>query len=180
MGLRETTRRRFVALGAAVGLTGLAGCSNALGDDGGSGSPTETPTDDATGTPTETAAPTDSPTATPDPGIRTVFHFAGEESAQEHALSNVENLVADDSVEMAEIVLVANGRGLFLLGEQSNHPDRVAALVDDGVSFRACENSMEALDVSEEELLSGVETVPAGVGELSRLQADGFGYIRTP
>lgn len=179
MGLREQTRRRFVALGAAVGLTGLAGCTNALdGED----SPTasDTATDTATVTASDTATETESPTATPEPGLRTVFHFAGQPSAQGHALSNVENLLGDDSVTMAQVAVVVNGRGLLLVTDETDHPDRVAALVDAGVSFRACENSMDALGVSESELLAGVETVPAGVGELSRLQADGFGYIRTP
>jgi hypothetical protein len=176
MGLREHTRRTFLALGGAVGLTSLAGCTSAL--DTGEDSPTAT--DSTTATDSATATDTESPTATPDPGLQTVFHFAGDPAAQGHALANVENLLGDDSVTMASVVVVVNGKGLLLATEESEHPDRVAALVDRGVSFRACRNSMDALDVREDDLLAGVETVPAGVGELSRLQAGGFGYIRTP
>lgn len=174
MRLRRQTRRAFLAAGAAVGLTGLAGCTSAV--DGDENSPTTTDSEPAT----ETRTATDSPTATPEPGLRTVFHFAGDPTAQGHALANVENLLGDDSVTMAEVVVVVNGRGLLLATDESEHPDRVTALLDAGVSVRACENSMDALDVAEDDLLPGIETVPAGVGELSRLQADGVGYIRTP
>jgi intracellular sulfur oxidation DsrE/DsrF family protein len=175
MSLRESTRRRFVALGAAVGLAGLAGCSSSLGQPESEDTPTEEPATDE-----PTATPTEEPTPTPQPGLKTVFHFAGEASKQGHALSNVENLLGDDSVTMADVKVVANGRGLLLVTDSSNHADRVAALVEAGVTLCACENSMDALDVSEADLLSGVTTVPAGVGELSRTQAEGYGYIRVP
>jgi intracellular sulfur oxidation DsrE/DsrF family protein len=177
MSLREHTRRTFLTLGGAVGLTSLAGCTGAFADED---SPTESESTSEPDTDTDTATATESPTATPTPGLRTVFHFAGEPAAQNHALANVENLLGDDSVTMASVVVVVNGKGLLLATEESEYPERVASLVDRGVSFRACQNSMDALDVDEADLLPGVETVPAGVGELSRLQADGFGYIRTP
>lgn len=176
MGLREHTRRTFVTLGAAVGLAGLAGCTNALDTEADASTAPETQTEGRTDTPPATASATETPTS----GVRTVLHFSGTPSAQGHALSNVENLLADDSVTMAEVAVVANGHGLLLATDESEYPDRVATLIEAGASFRACENSMDALDVSEDDLLPGVETVPAGVGELSRLQADGFGYIKIP
>jgi intracellular sulfur oxidation DsrE/DsrF family protein len=175
MGLREHTRRTFLTLGGAVGLTSLAGCTGAFADED---SPTAKESSSETDSDTTTA--TESPTATPTPGLRTVFHFAGDPAAHDHALANVENLLGDDSVTMASVVVVVNGKGLLLATEESEYPERVASLVDRGVSVRACRNSMDALDVDEADLLPGVETVPAGVGELSRLQGDGFGYIRTP
>ena len=40
---------------------------------------------------------------------------------------------------------------------------------------------MAAFDMDESDLVEGVETVPAGVGELTKLQAkENFAYIETP
>lgn len=37
---------------------------------------------------------------------------------------------------------------------------------------------MESRDIEETELLAGVETAPAGVGELTRLQDAGYAYVK--
>lgn len=174
----ENTRRRFLELaGVGTGLV-LAGCSG----EAGSGS-TATDATEASETETETESPaeTRTQTATPDT-MNTVFHFSESgESNQKHALNNVANLLSTDMVEMENTVLVANGAGIYLLSaERSNFPDRVRSLLEEGASFRACANSMEALDVAESDLIDGVEAVPAGVGELTRLQAEGYAYIETP
>jgi hypothetical protein len=114
--------------------------------------------------------------------MSTVSHFASDPDEQTHALANVANLLDDASTDVDDVVLVANGRRIKLLAESaSNHSDRVTDLIERGVSFRACNNSVTALDVGEADIIDGVETVPAGVGELAKLQArDGFAYIETP
>lgn len=179
----EDTRRRFLELaGVGTGLV-LAGCAG----DAGSGSTTADATEtDAAASETETRAETGAPTATETPThdtMSTVFHFSESgESEQKHALNNVANLLSTDMVETEETVLVANGAGIYLLAaERSYFPDRVRSLLSEGASFRACSNSMEALNVAESDLIDGVEVVPAGVGELTLLQAaEGYAYIETP
>jgi intracellular sulfur oxidation DsrE/DsrF family protein len=171
------SRRRFLELVGAGTTVALAGCTA-------SEEATDPPTE--TGTATETQTPTDTETETqtpePEPTMSTVFHFADGAEEQTHAVANVANLLADESTEVENVVLVANGAGIKLLStETSRVPDEVRDLVEDGVSFRACRNSMEAFDMSEEDLVEGVETVPAGVGELTKLQAlEGYAYIKTP
>lgn len=173
------SRRRFLELaGVGTGLV-VAGCTGA------SESSTDTPTtpdESKTETPPPTPAETETSTPEPEPTMSTVFHFAQGIDEQNHAVANVANLLADDSTDVENVVLVANGAGIKLLTEEeSDQADRVRELLDEGVSFRACENSMDALDVSESDLIEGVETVPAGVGELTKLQVrDDYAYIETP
>lgn len=114
--------------------------------------------------------------------MSTVFHFAtDDERSQKHALANVANLLDDESTPTETVALVANGGGIELLArDASASPDRVVALADRGVTFLACENSMAAAGLTADDLVSGVETVPAGVGELTKRQADGYAYIRVP
>ena len=182
----DNTRRRFLELaGVGTGLA-LAGCSSEAGSGSTTADATETDATTAseTETRTETESPTESETETAAPtAMNTVFHFsASGESEQKHALNNVANLLSTDMVEMENTVLVANGAGVYLLvADQSYFPDRVRSLSEAGASFRACANSMEALDVAASDLIDGVEVVPAGVGELTRLQAgEGYAYIETP
>lgn len=172
-------RRTFVAAAVSVGT--VPGCLTLA-------PPDEVASTDGTTSRADRTAPSEQTqtTRTTEPSERrlmsTVFHFAKEgESNQRHALANVANLLADDTTPTEDVVLVANGRGVAVLVEgTSAYPEKVSSLVDDGVSFRACENSLEAQGISKTDLLPGVETVPAGVGELTKLQTDGYAYIETP
>ena len=115
--------------------------------------------------------------------MSTVFHFSDDTAAQTHAIANVSNLLADDSVTLGDVVVVANGQGIKLLAEDDSAvANDVQRLIDEGVEFRACRNSMQALDITENDLLNPeIEIVPAGVGTLTRLQAkEHYAYIKTP
>ena len=112
--------------------------------------------------------------------MNAVLHFSGDESQQNHAVANARNLLEDDSTPVEEVVVVATGDGVSLLTDDSTEPEAVASLAEDGVSFRACGNSLESRDLSDDDLLDGVETVPAGVGEVVERQADGYSYVKVP
>jgi intracellular sulfur oxidation DsrE/DsrF family protein len=171
--MKRHSRRRFLELAGAGTAVALAGCS--AGDVGAN------PTTGNDGTATtdidesETTDDTDTETT-----MSTVFHFSGGEQEQGHAVANVANLLGDDSTTVEDVVLVANGAGIKLVTTDSTVADGVRSLVDRNVRFAACRNSMDAFDYADGDLLAGVETVPAGVGELTKLQADGYAYIKTP
>ncbi|MFC3478608.1 DsrE family protein [Halobacterium litoreum] len=110
--------------------------------------------------------------------MQVVFHHARREEA-EHVLANVENLLGDDTVAVEDVAVVANADGVRTLTARSEHAIRVRTLrEDDGVRFAACRNSLRSRDIEASALADGVETVPAGVGELARLQDDGYGYVK--
>jgi len=72
-------------------------------------------------------------------------------------------------------------RAIFAYVEgESEHADLVRSLAESGVEFKACENAMATLDVSESELLPVVDTVPSAVGEIAKRQAEGYGYLKVP
>ena len=108
-----------------------------------------------------------------------VFHVPeGERQSVEGAIANAENLLADESVDVEAVVLVANSDAVTHLVAGSDLADDLTVLMDRGVAVRACGNSLAGRDLSSAELLGGVEVVPSAVGELARLQADGYAYIR--
>ncbi|WP_148413532.1 DsrE family protein [Haloferax sp. KTX1] len=178
---KSNTRRRFLAVTGVGAGTILTGCLGGAGDE--STQTTTEPPDEETQTPTEEPDPTTEEDTTPSEpeSMSTVFHYSSpDESSQQHAVANVANLLETD-LNLEDVVLVANGRGIRLLtSEESAVASKVKTLIDEGASFRACENSMSALDVTESDLIEGVETVSAGVGELTKLQSQGYAYIETP
>lgn len=110
--------------------------------------------------------------------MRTVFHVSTDDrDDQAAALSSVSNLLADDSVELDDVAVVVNGDAVRMLAQGSPHDSRVVGLVDD-VSFGACSNSLRSRELSADDLFDGVETVSSGVGELTRLQNEGYAYVR--
>jgi intracellular sulfur oxidation DsrE/DsrF family protein len=82
-----------------------------------------------------------------------------------------------------EIVIVAFGPGIHVLGKQPGRPvpadvqERVSSLAQYGVAFHACGNTMKTLKWSEEDLLDFATLVPIGADDLMQLQERGFSYI---
>lgn len=116
--------------------------------------------------------------------MQTVFHVSsGDPADQRHALRNVVNLLADESVSNPadDVALVANGDGVRLfLSSTTPAEETVADLHDAGVELLACGNSLRRLDATDADLLAGVERVPSGVGVLADRQRRGYGYLKVP
>jgi intracellular sulfur oxidation DsrE/DsrF family protein len=110
---------------------------------------------------------------------KTVFHLiGGSADEQDLALTLAENLTKDDTIEMDDVAVLAQAEGIDPVTANGDESDRVRALIEDGVSVKACSNTLAMFDLDESDLVDGVETVSSGVGELTRLQNDGYAYIR--
>lgn len=111
-----------------------------------------------------------------------VYHIAEEDQAL-RALHNAQNhLAADPSVSITFVVL--SGGIKFLISDAADEKGRLyGPYIDElsmkGVKFKACKNTMRALNLSLDDLNFGVEEVKSGVWEVARLQyEEGFAYIR--
>ncbi len=94
------------------------------------------------------------------------------------ALNNMANYLAALSGQPCRIVLLANGGAVPHLAKDTAHAHRIEELQAQGVSFKACANALRNASLSPDDLLAGVDVVPAGVVELVRLQREGFAYIK--
>ncbi|RBI62178.1 hypothetical protein DMJ13_09865 [halophilic archaeon] len=111
--------------------------------------------------------------------MKAVFHHSNDDSdLHERVVSNVANLLDDDTVDVEAVALVANSGGLALLTTDSPQCETVEALQERGVSFRQCHNTIEGTDLTGDDLIDGVELVSSGVGELTRLQDEGYAYLK--
>jgi intracellular sulfur oxidation DsrE/DsrF family protein len=107
-----------------------------------------------------------------------VFHHTDDDpDRHERVVGNIENLLADETVETDDVALVANSGGIALLTEDSPQRDAVEALQARGVAFKQCSNTLTGIDTTTDDLIDGVELVPSGVGEVARLESAGYVYL---
>jgi intracellular sulfur oxidation DsrE/DsrF family protein len=110
--------------------------------------------------------------------MRTVFHVSTPADVPV-VVAKVENLLADETVGMdAVAVVIDDGETIARLHSDSADADDLRALLDEGVALGVCNNAARHPAVSKSDLLDGVEVVSSGVGELTRLQHEGYAYIR--
>lgn len=111
--------------------------------------------------------------------MQTVVHLiSGDEAEQETALAIVENLLADESGSIDDVAVVAQSKGIEAVTRGGDHEEQVRSLIDDDVSFKGCSNTLEMMDLDESDLVDGIETVPEGAVEVTRLENEGYAYLR--
>lgn len=108
-----------------------------------------------------------------------VLHVDTEDNCMAVALRNAENALKALDGAPASIVIVANGPAVKLLGKDDpTYAARVGALIEKGVSIRACNNSMNDFSLARDFICPGCEVVPAAILELVRLQHAGYAYVK--
>jgi uncharacterized protein len=111
--------------------------------------------------------------------MKAVFHHSSDDpELHSRIVGNITNLLDDETIDLNAVALVANSGGLSLLLKDSDQQEQVKALLDRGVNFKQCHNTISGTNISKEDLIDGVELVSSGVGELTRLQNDGYAYIK--
>lgn len=114
------------------------------------------------------------PTAVPG----TVFHLPeGEEAYATRVFRNAGNLLDDETIA-GEVVVVCNSAGVSHVLDPSTVEPAVSRVLDRGVRVVACQNSLDSRDADPDALLEGVDAAPTAMGELTRLQAQGYAYVR--
>ncbi len=111
--------------------------------------------------------------------MKTLFHLnSSEVSKQSELLGNIQNLMDDKTVEVDEIVVLLNADAVDMVKQGSQAEEFLEEFIEEGVEIKACSNSLENREIGEDDIVESVETVPSGVGELTRLQDEGFHYIK--
>ncbi|QOR47373.1 DsrE family protein [Trueperella pecoris] len=107
-----------------------------------------------------------------------VFHI-NENDRWPFTLRSVRNFIRADASHRA--VVVANGgavRSFSQLEADPNRMARIRGLEAEGVDFVVCAVALEERQVKEELIPDYVRVVPAGIVEIAKLQAEGYGYVK--
>ncbi|WP_375259646.1 DsrE family protein [Citreimonas sp.] len=99
------------------------------------------------------------------------------------AMGNVQNHINAVGAENIEIAVVMHGDGLGLLmaaNDDDGLQTRIGGLKSQNVRFLICANTLEGRDIALDDLYDAwdEDVVPSGVAELSKLQQDGYTYIK--
>jgi intracellular sulfur oxidation DsrE/DsrF family protein len=115
-------------------------------------------------------------------GDRVVFHLDDTSNARWAML--LANSYLDDSPN-AKVVIVAYGPGIdFLLLDAQDkrgqpYDPAVLNLVEKGVEFRVCAETLSARQIAKEDVLDTAAIVPSGITEIVRLQSqEGYAYLK--
>ncbi len=89
------------------------------------------------------------------------------------------NLITDADPN-AKIEVVFYGKSLNMVTkEKSSVTDDIQKIITaNKASFKVCEAAMKVHALNKENLLPGIQTVPDGIYELVKKQAEGYGYIK--
>ena len=102
----------------------------------------------------------------------------------ESALRNAANLQKSFGAKNTRIEIVAHGKGIGLvLGKTSAKNPALKKMIQElhqnGVVFAACNNTMQRMKISKNDLLQVAVVVDSGVAEVVRKQEAGWTYIKS-
>jgi len=127
---------------------------------------------------------------------KVVYHINYDNpKAQAGALRNIQNHINAVGAENLDLVVVLHGNGLSLLLDPASldrlkkfkHANgdqvmtaNVANLKNQGVNFAICNNTIKGRNVEMTDLydVDEKDIVPSGVAQLSKLQQEGYTYIK--
>jgi uncharacterized protein len=115
-------------------------------------------------------------------GSKVLYHVnLGNEQATD-ALRNINNHLAVDP--SAKIVVVTHSKGVDFLLEGAEDENKnayagtVAKLAAKGVEFRVCQITLERRKIDPKKLIPEGKLVPSGVVEVTKLQSQGYAYLK--
>lgn len=111
---------------------------------------------------------------------RTIFHI-DEINKFKLLLANINNLIQSMDKEQITIEVLANSEAvkLFVLNDiKEDEYTCVQNLINKGVIFSLCNNSLRSNKIDPSLLIQNVHIVPTGVKELMIKQHEGYAYIK--
>lgn len=113
---------------------------------------------------------------------RVVYHVNDTATQALATLRNIRNHLDTDPT--AQITLVAHAFGVdFLMEGMKDRSDvsfdaTVSALKNRGVKFEVCEITLKNRNLKREQFIQEADFTPSGVVRLTKLQIQGFAYIK--
>lgn len=110
---------------------------------------------------------------------KVVFQFTNaHDTLQQKAFTNQLNNLLNHWPDV-QIEVVNYNQGIeYMMLTKSKHIDAINTLHAKGVKFVVCQNTMNRLKITREQLLPIIEIVPAGIAEIVEKQEQGWSYIK--
>lgn len=117
--------------------------------------------------------------ASPHPSIehprRVIFQFGyGDEKSAGRMINYVVNLQKAYEPGHIDLAVVCLNDGIFLIKKDTPLKERVQSLMDVGVEFIACENTMDTKKLTKNDMLYGISYTRAGMQEIIERRLAGW------
>ena len=113
---------------------------------------------------------------------KVVYHISDAESQALVGLRNVRNHLDTDPTAKIVVVTHANGIDFLMEGAKdkngSLYAGPVSALKSRGVTFEVCEITLKTRNLKQDQFIQEADFTPSGVVRLTKLQHQGYAYIR--
>jgi uncharacterized protein len=102
----------------------------------------------------------------------------GDTATHQRVIRWINGILASHSDAKIEIVFYGKALDMIVKGKSTVSGDIIKLGTDKKVTFAVCEQAMKVFNISKNQLLDGVTTVPDALYELITKQAEGYGYIK--
>lgn len=110
---------------------------------------------------------------------KVVFDVTGRDSlVQRSVIRWVNEISNSDPKAMIEVVMYGHGLDLVTKNKSAFNDDVTRLAQNKNISFKVCAIAMKNNNISADQLLQNVSTVPDGIYEIVSKQAEGWGYIK--
>jgi intracellular sulfur oxidation DsrE/DsrF family protein len=107
-----------------------------------------------------------------------VFHLSTPDTLAYRALTKqLDNVLKVWPKANIEVVIHNKGLGFVIKGKSHFEPE-IDVLVNKGVKFVVCENSLQQQKLTKEQIFTQASFVPAGLVEIIEKQEAGWSYIK--
>jgi len=111
--------------------------------------------------------------------IKVVFDVTSSDEATHRMVMRHVTLMAEAYPESEFAVVVYGGALPMLISGSSTVSEDVLKFQNNKrISILACEGTMNRFEVNDDQLLSGVKSIPDGIYELAIKQSEGWAYIK--
>ena len=110
---------------------------------------------------------------------RVVFDLTSRDSLDQKAVVRwIKEVTAASPKAQIEVVMYGKGFELVMPEKSTVIKDVEAAMKNPNVSFKVCEIAMKNNQLDKSMFVTGTQTVPDGIRELTEKQQDNWGYIK--
>src|SRR5215204_1318803 len=108
-----------------------------------------------------------------------VFDLTTSDSAtHQRVIRWINGILASHPDAKIEVVFYGKALDMIVKDKSTVARDVMKLGTENKVTFAACEHAMQVFNISKNQLLNGVTTVPDALYELVIKQAEGYGYIK--
>ncbi|MFL5741399.1 MAG: DsrE family protein [Flavisolibacter sp.] len=110
---------------------------------------------------------------------KVVFDLTSKDSLDQRSVVRWLNEISGGSPDAKmEVVMYGQGLAMVVKGKSYVSDDLARLASNKNISFKVCAIAMKNQNIKEDQLISGVQTVPDGIYEVVSKQQQGWGYIK--